>query len=106
MSNTQNTALGVVAGIATGALAGVLFAPYKGSKTRKIIKEKINDTGEMIVDEAENIRDSVAETICTNKETLDEQLEKVVAKSADKAEDIISSLEKKLATLKEQNLSS
>ena len=32
--------LGLLAGVAVGALAGILFAPAKGSKTRKRIMNK------------------------------------------------------------------
>ncbi len=32
--------LGILAGAAAGALAGILFAPEKGSKTRKKIVKK------------------------------------------------------------------
>jgi gas vesicle protein len=34
------TALGIVLGIGVGALLGVLFAPAKGSKTRRRIMDK------------------------------------------------------------------
>ncbi len=42
MANTK-VILGFVAGIAAGALAGVLFAPDEGKKTRKKIAGKAGD---------------------------------------------------------------
>ena len=36
--------LGVLAGVAVGALAGILFAPDKGSETRRKISKKTSDT--------------------------------------------------------------
>ena len=39
----SNVALGVIGGIATGAILGVLFAPEKGSNTRRKIVEKQKD---------------------------------------------------------------
>lgn len=40
---TGKFVLGTLAGLAIGALAGILFAPEKGSETRKQIKEKGGD---------------------------------------------------------------
>ncbi len=40
---SKNVILGVLAGAATGALLGILFAPEKGSKTRKKILDKKDD---------------------------------------------------------------
>ena len=40
---TSNVILGVLGGVAVGAIAGILFAPAKGTKTRKKIMKKGND---------------------------------------------------------------
>ena len=44
--NTGKVLLGVLAGVATGALLGVLFAPSKGSRTRRRIVKKGEDYAE------------------------------------------------------------
>lgn len=62
--DTGKTALSLLAGVAAGALLGILFAPDKGSETRKKIlakgddltdsmKEKIKDFVEKIKEESE-----------------------------------------------------
>lgn len=40
--NSTKVILGILGGVAAGALLGVLFAPEKGSKTRKKIVYKSN----------------------------------------------------------------
>ena len=40
--------LGVIGGVAVGAILGVLFAPHKGSKTRKKILNKGKDYADEI----------------------------------------------------------
>lgn len=50
MNNSAKILTAVAAGAAAGAIFGILFAPDKGSETRK----KINSQGEKIADELKN----------------------------------------------------
>ncbi len=45
---TGKALLGVVAGMAAGALLGLLFAPQKGARTRRDIIEKGEDLAEAL----------------------------------------------------------
>lgn len=74
---TGKTAAGVLLGIGVGALLGVLFAPHKGTKTRRKImnkgqgyadelKEKFNGLYQDVSDKYENILDG-AETMEKSK---------------------------------------
>ena len=57
--------LGVLAGLATGAVLGILFAPDKGKKTRRKLiggaKGIPEDLGKKIKDQANTLRNKAAE---------------------------------------------
>jgi len=45
---TKRALVGFVIGAAVGAAAGILFAPKKGSETRRDIKEKAEEFGKKV----------------------------------------------------------
>ena len=59
--STGKVVLGTLAGLAIGAIAGILFAPEKGSKIRKQISEKGDDYADKIQSKFDGIVDSVTE---------------------------------------------
>ena len=58
MKNNQ-VILGVLGGLAAGALLGILFAPYKGSKTRKMILNKGEDYAGELKNKFDSLYDNV-----------------------------------------------
>ncbi|UFH34613.1 YtxH domain-containing protein [Flavobacterium acetivorans] len=66
---TDKVILGVIGGLAAGALMGILFAPAKGTKTRKKIKRKSNE----YADEIKEKFDSTIDTISNKYDTLKQE---------------------------------
>jgi len=70
--NASKVLMGVLGGVAIGAVAGILFAPAKGTKTRKRIMKK----GDNLKKDMKNKFEDVYNTISTKyDEVLDQAKE-------------------------------
>ncbi|HEX2920035.1 MAG TPA: YtxH domain-containing protein [Bacteroidales bacterium] len=74
--------IGVLAGVAAGALLGILFAPDKGSVTRRKIMETGEDYVDAVKEKFNEVVDSVSEKFDKVKDTVEKEMPK--AKSAKK----------------------
>jgi len=86
--NSGKVLLGILAGVATGALVGILFAPAKGSRTRRRIlkkgeryaeglKEKFDECADDISEKFEHVKEEVSAFAQKGKDRF-EKAEKVV----------------------------
>lgn len=75
--------LGVLAGVAVGAIAGILLAPEKGSETRKKMIGKGGDYFDELKDKFESFMDSMTEKL----EKAQGDAENMVSKGKSKYEE-------------------
>ena len=65
--DTGKVVLGTLAGLATGAILGILFAPDKGSNTRKKIVDKGRDAAGDLKNKYNDVIDSLTSKLETVK---------------------------------------
>jgi len=81
--STGKVVLGVIAGAATGALLGILYAPARGSVTRRSIcrkgergvdglKDKFSEFIDTITDRFEKVKDDVNDLVDEVKDKVEE----------------------------------
>ncbi len=56
-------AIGLLGGLAIGTALGILFAPAKGSETRKKIADKSTDLKDIVVDSSGKLTNKITQTI-------------------------------------------
>ena len=85
---TGKVVLGTLAGLAIGAIAGILFAPAKGSTTRKLIMDKGNDYVDKLKSKFDDFVDSLPEKFESTKTDAENLAEKGKAKYDDTKKDV------------------
>lgn len=113
--STRNTLLGIISGIAVGTIAGILFAPDKGEKTRKKIavkakevKNELDDDLDALSEKAtekyEELKTSGKELIAKTKEEIikvkkeiSNNTDDLVSKSKEELREELSKLKKEIA---------
>jgi len=85
---TGNVLLRKLAGLAIGAIAGILFAPEKGSTTRKQIMDKGDNYVGKLKSKFDEFRDSLTEKFESTKKDAENIAEKGKAKYDDAKKDV------------------
>ena len=73
--NTGKVVLGTLAGVAIGAIAGILLAPEKGSTTRKQIKDKSDDYVDGLKSKFDEFLGSLSEKLRSTKNDAEDLVE-------------------------------
>ena len=89
--STGKVVLGAVAGLAVGGILGILFAPDKGSVTRKQIREKGNDYADELKSKYGEFADTISEKLQSAKSFAKDIAENGKAKFEEAKNDAYSS---------------
>ena len=101
--NSGNTLAAILVGVVVGAGLGILYAPDKGSKTRKKVKDGFDDAKSDLHHKLDSVTSEFSKKLNAAKFDLEDTYQDLVSNMSHKTEDVISFLENKLSDLKKQN---
>jgi gas vesicle protein len=100
--NPSNTLLALLAGVAIGAGLGILFAPDSGEKTRRKIKDGVDEAGDELQQQLHAISQKIRTSVAGESERLSGLVDGLAADAGEQTELMIGELEARLAHLKER----
>lgn len=93
----------LVLGTLIGTGIGILIAPDKGSATRAKLKKEGTAVKDQIVTDFKEVKEDVSKAAASGKEKFSKEAKDFKIKASEKADKVITFLEKQLAILKEKN---
>lgn len=90
----------IVAGATAGAAVCVLFTTEKGAKVTDKVLNKLKSGSDVLSSSKEDLKNKLKGFIPSKEESFEARLNSILDKTADKTEDLIAMLEKKLSELK------
>lgn len=102
-SNTGETILALLTGAIVGAGIGILYAPAKGSETRKKIEEEASKAGDYIREGVEHTASNLSDKAQKARSSFEKKLAETLEGTSEKADDILLAMEKKLEDLRKEN---
>lgn len=102
-NNTGQTLLALLTGAAIGAGIGILYAPEKGSKTRKNISKSAQKAQKELTKQLKETTNSLSTKASAARLSFEDKLEDTISSASHKADDVLKALEDKLEELRKQN---
>ncbi len=103
MNQSDRVVLGFLTGAAIGGVLALLYAPDKGEVTRARLREQAKTYGEDMNQRLAQAKKDLTASAKSSKESLDARIEETLTQASYKADEIIASLENKLAELRKKN---
>ena len=100
MKNNSNIGLALITGAALGAAFSILFAPARGSDTRKKIAKSTENATSAVLRAGEQFKNSTKEKFYEGKDNFESRLNAITSQLHQNSEEYIPLLEKKLEELK------
>lgn len=102
-SNTGQTLLALLTGAAIGGVIGILYAPDKGTETRKRIASEAQNAQDKLSEHLHETGSNLSAKAQRARSSFEEKLNDTLSSASYKADDILLAMEEKLEALRKQN---